>query len=203
MKVLKRTAAIVLVFAMIVGLSGCNEVKKAEETLNSTMTALQTGDFIGAASYIKNDTYYLTKNALLSTYKDNGDLTKDIFSKLSYKINSAEKIDNSLVKMNVDITNVNMKNILSSAVGDLFSLAISSAFDPEKQMSDEEMQNKMAELISEGINAEGAETVTSTVDVNAVKTEDGWKIDADDKVIDAVTGGLLSTAESMGNAFGE
>lgn len=203
MKILKRVAAVMISAAMVMGLSGCNEVEKAENTLNSTMSALQTGDFLTASDYIKN-TEVLTSNETFNTYKDNAEFTKAIFTKLSYKINSAEKIDSSTVKMNVEITNVNMKNVLSSAISDLFTLAFSNAFAPaEEQMSDEDMQNKMIELIAEGINAEGAEPLTNTVDVNAVKTDDGWKIDADNTVIDAVTGGLLSAVESMGSALGE
>lgn len=203
MKILKRIAALMLSAAMVMGLSACNEVEKAENTLNSTMTALQSGDFVTAAGYIK-DTDVLTSNETFNTYKDNADFINAIFSKLNYKINSSELIDNSTVKMNVEITNVNMKTVLSNAISDLFTLAFSNIFaSEEEQMSDEDMQNKMIELIAEGINAEDAETVTNTVDVNAVKTDSGWKIDADNTVIDAVTGGLLSAVESMGSAFGE
>lgn len=193
---LKKFMAIVLSAILITGLGGCSKIEKAESALNSTMEALQEGDFVTAARYIEN-TDVLTSNSTFNTYKDNSDFTKAIFSKLSYKINSAEEIDSSTVKMNVEITNVNMQTIVSNAIGEMFSLALSNIFASEEdQLSEEDMQNKMIEFIIDGINADDAETVTNTVDINAVKTGGSWKIDVDNTVIDAVTGGLLSALGS-------
>ena len=192
----KKFMAIVLSAILITGLGGCSKIEKAESALNSTMEALQEGDFVTAARYIEN-TDVLTRNSTFNTYKDNSDFTKAIFSKLSYKINSAEEIDSSTVKMNVDITNVNMQTIVGNAIGEMFSLALANIFASEEdQLSEEDMQNKMIEFITEGINSDDAETVTNTVDVNAVKTGGSWKIDVDNTVIDAVTGGLLSALGS-------
>lgn len=203
MKILKKITAIIMVLVMSLSLSGCNEEKKAEEALNQTMSALQKGDFLKAGGYIA-DTSALTGNAAFDTYKDNNDFTGAIFSKLTYSVNSVEKTDSSNVKINATVSNVNMGNVISNAIGEIFTLALSNAFAPEEeQMSDEQMQNKMAELIAEGINAEDAEIVSKTVDVNVIKTDDGWKIDADEEVVDAVTGGLLTVAENMENSLSE
>ncbi len=193
---LKKFMAIVLSAILITGLGGCSKIEKAESALNSTMEALQEGDFVTAARYIEN-TDVLTSNSTFNTYKDNSDFTKAIFSKLSYKINSAEEIDSSTVKMNVEITNVNMQTIVGNAIGEMFSLALSNIFASEEdQLSEEDMQNKMIEFIIDGINADDAETVTNTIDVNAVKTDGGWKIDVVNTVINAVTGELLSALGS-------
>lgn len=202
MKILKSGAAIIISVVMIMGLAGCNEVKEAEDALNSVVTALQAGDFEKADRYINNTDSHISAERF-GYYRDEAELRKSIFSRLSYKINSSEKIDNDRVKMNVEFTNVNMKNVLNNAASELFSILdidMFSIFEKERNydkesMGSEELGNTVTELIAEGIQGEKAGTVTNTVDVNAVKTDEGWKIDADDTVTDAMAGGLFTFPE--------
>lgn len=202
MKILKSGTAIIISVIMIMCLIGCNEVKEAEDTLNSVVTVLQAGDFEKADRYINNTDSHISAERF-GYYRDEAELRKVIFSRLSYKINSAEKIDSDRVKMNVEFTNVNMKNVLNNAASELFSILDIDMFsifekertDDKESMSSEELENTVTKLIAEGIQGEKAGTVTNTVDVNAVKTDEGWKIDADDTVTDAMAGGLFTFPE--------
>lgn len=202
MKILKSGAAIIISVVMIMGLAGCNEVKEAEDALNSVVTALQAGDFEKADRYINNTDSHISAERF-GYYRDEAELRKSIFSRLSYKINSSEKVDNDRVKMNVEFTNVNMENVLNNAALELFSILDIDMFSilekertyDKESMSGEELENTVTELIAEGIQGEKAGTVTNTVDVNAVKTDEGWKIDADDAVTDAMAGGLFTFPE--------
>ena len=197
MKTLIKITAMFAAVIMMSALSGCSPEEKAENTFNETMTALQEGDFVKAGLNIA-DTSVITENPLFNVYKDKSEFTGNIFYRMSYSINSVEKIDDSNVKINAEITNVDMESVFADAIGEVFTLAISNAFAPEdEQMSDEDIQYKLAELIAEGINAEDAKMTTSAVDVNTVKTGTGWKIDVSDDVLDAVTGGLVSIADDI------
>lgn len=203
MKIVMKIAAACAAVSMVFGLSGCNEVKNAENTLNSAMESLQKGDFISAAQYIEF-TGDSDQESQFAQFEENQDTAAALFSKMTYTINSSEKTDSSNVKMNVTVTNADMKTVFSNVISDMFSIALSNAFaSEEEQLSDEEMQNKIFELLKDGINDENVQTVTNTVDVNVTKTDGGWKVQVDSDVLDAATGGLVSTAESMGSVFGE
>lgn len=203
MKITKKLVLVSLSVFMLFLLSGCNEEKKAEAALNSVVTALQSGDFETAGKYIKSSEN-LSDNEFFEKTVNTEEAGKAMFSKMSCVVNSVEKTDNSNVVINADIKNVDMKGIISNSISELFSLAFSNALaSEEEQMSDEDMQKKMMELIVNGINADDASIVSKNIDLKVVKTDDGWKVNADENVADAVTGGLVSTVKSFGNMFSE
>lgn len=197
MKVLKKLAVMIVSLAFFASLCGCNEVKDAESALNSAITALQAGDYEKASGYI-NGGEVLDSNGMLNNLENGEELVKALFARLSCKINSSEKIDNDNVKINADITAINTSNAFNNTVSQIFSLAFSG-----KNMSEEEMDSKMIEIFTENLSSEDAETVTNTVDINMIKTDEGWKVDANEEVQDAITGGLVSAAENLGSSLGE
>lgn len=196
MKSLKKLFVLILTLAFLTALCGCNEVKDAESALNSTIAALQEGDYAKASGYI-NGSEILDNNEMLKNAKNTESLVIALFSNLSCSINSSEKIDSTNVKINADITNVNTANAFKNTITQAFSLALSG------NVSQDEMESKILEIFTQNLSGEDAETVTNTVDINMVKTEDGWKIDADEKVQDAITGGLVSAAENLGSSLSE
>lgn len=197
MKILKKLVIMIAVSVFLVALCGCNEVKNAESALNSAVSALQAGDCATATGYI-NGSEILDNNEMFKDFENGEGVMKALFAKLSCKINSSEQVDDNNVKINADITNINTSVAFQNTISQMFSLAFSG-----ENISEEEMENKVIEIFVENLSGEGAETVTSTVDVNMVKTEDGWKIDADEAVQDALTGGLVSAAENLSNSFGQ
>lgn len=197
MKILKKIVLIVVALSFLAALCGCNEVKKAESALNSTVTALQAGDFTTASNYI-DCSEILDNNEMFGDLENGESVMKALFEQLSCKINSSEQVDKDNVKINADITNIDTSAAFQNTISQVFSLAFSG-----EDISEDEMKNKIIEIFTESLSSEDTETVTNTVDINMVKTEDGWKIDADKAVQDAITGGLLSAAENMGNAFGQ
>ena len=44
--------------------------------------------------------------------------------------------------------------------------------------------------------------VTNTVDISLKLTDDQWTIESDDKVLDAMLGGMLSSADSISDSLG-
>ena len=184
MNVLKKVMVMILTLAFLTALCGCNEVKDAEGALNSAIAALQSGDYAKASGYI-NGSEILDNNEMLC------------FSNLSCSINSSEKTDNSNVKINADITNVNTANAFKDTITQAFSLALSG------EVSQDEMESKILEIFAQNLSGEDVETVTSTIDINMVKTDEGWKVDANEELQDAITGGLVSASKNLGNSLGE
>lgn len=192
----KKVLVMILTLAFLAALCGCNEVRDAENALNSAITALQEGDYTKASGYV-NGNEFLENNEMLKNAENTENVAKALFSKLICKINSSEKIDNSNVKINADVTNVNTENAFKNTITQAFSLALSG------NVSQDEMESKILEIFTQNLSGEDVETVTSTIDINMVKTDDGWKVDADEKLQDAITGGLVSAAENFGSSFGE
>lgn len=196
MNVLKKVMVMILTLAFLTALCGCNEVKDAEGALNSAIAALQSGDYAKASGYI-NGSEILDNNEMLKNAENTESLIKAMFSNLSCSINSSEKTDNSNVKINADITNVNTANAFKDTITQAFSLALSG------EVSQDEMESKILEIFAQNLSGEDVETVTSTIDINMVKTDEGWKVDANEELQDAITGGLVSASKNLGNSLGE
>lgn len=70
------------------------------------------------------------------------------------------------------------------------------------QQSEEETNAKMEEILIECINKPDRETVTNTVDITVVKTEDkSWRIKSDDNFLNALTGGLYEAVNGINESF--
>ena len=78
------------------------------------------------------------------------------------------------------------------------------AFLPEDQQpSDEEMNQMYMDKFAEVVEENKDNIVTTEVDIPLTLVDNEWKINATEDVIDAMLGGLYSSANSMSEAFAE
>ena len=118
------------------------------------------------------------------------------FGKLNYKILSSAKVDDSTVTVKVEISNVDMKPVFTEFFTQALQYALTSAFaDP--QPTEEEINQKLEEMFNSCISKEGLATATREVDVKVVKDGDRWIIEGDDKLANALLGGLLDAVEEL------
>lgn len=55
----------------------------------------------------------------------------------------------------------------------------------------------MDKKLAEGVNDPSAKKVTNKVKINMVKVDGDWKVDVDQELLNALTGGLSSIGEEM------
>ena len=131
-------------------------------------------------------------------------ILEKIASGLTYEITgSTEDEEAGTATVSVDFTNIDMGTVMSEWVSDMMTTAIGYAFLPEDQQPSEDELNQMyMDSLTEVMDNNKDNTVTNSVDVQLSLTENKWKIDSSDEVVDAMVGGMMSYADSMGNSFG-
>ena len=87
-----------------------------------------------------------------------------------------------------------MANAMSQAISEMISLASAG-------LSEEELEQKSTEAMISAIANNKDTTYTKEVDISLVKGENNWLIVPDNDLADAITGGLVSYAENINEAF--
>ena len=168
MKRIKSIIATVLALVLLLSLTGCGEIKKAETAVNGMFTAFKNTDIEAAAKYVDVDEINASEDSSDSISTEL--VMKTIFNKLDYKIISSEKVDDTTVKVKTEITVTDMKPVLGEFFTNAMQYAFSTAFS-NPQPTEEETNKKMEEMFIESASKEDLATVTNEVDITVVKTE--------------------------------
>lgn len=198
MKRIKSIIDTILALVLLLSLTGCGEIKKAETAVNGMFTAFKNTDIEAAAKYVDVDEINASEDSSDSISTEL--VMKTIFNKLDYKIISSEKVDDTTVKVKTDITVTDMKPVLGEFFTNAMQYAFSTAFS-NPQPTEEETNKKMEEMFIESASKEDLATVTNEVDITVVKTENNeWKVKSDDTFADALLGGLITAGEELSKA---
>ena len=199
MKRIKSIIDTILALVLLLSLTGCGEIKKAETAVNGMFTAFKNTDIEAAAKYVDVDEINASEDSSDSISTEL--VMKTIFNKLDYKIISSEKVDDTTVKVKTEITVTDMKPVLGEFFTNAMQYAFSTAFS-NPQPTEEETNKKMEEMFIESASKEDLATVTNEVDITVVKTENNeWKVKSDDTFADALLGGLITAGEELSKAF--
>ena len=199
MKRIRSIIATILAIVLLLSLTGCGEIKKAETAVNGMFTAFKNTDIEAAAKYVDVDEINASEDSSDSISTET--VMKTIFNKLDYKIISSEKVDDTTVKVKTEITVTDMKPVLGEFFTNAMQYAFSTAFS-NPQPTEEETNKKMEEMFIESASKEDLATVTNEVDITVVKTENNeWKVKPDDTFADALLGGLITAGEELSKAF--
>jgi len=199
MKRIRSIIATILAIVLLLSLTGCGEIKKAETAVNGMFTAFKNTDIEAAAKYVDVDEINASEDSSDSISTEL--VMKTIFNKLDYKIISSEKVDDTTVKVKTEITVTDMKPVLGEFFTNAMQYAFSTAFS-NPQPTEEETNKKMEEMFIESASKEDLATVTNEVDITVVKTENNeWKVKSDDTFADALLGGLITAGEELSKAF--
>lgn len=202
MKFKKFFAALVAVL-MSFSFAACSatKVESPETVVKNYLDGLAKADFETVDKYSNSSIY----NALIEAEKEDGavpeedsemdkEFIKAMLGNLQYTINSSTE-DGDTATVNATIKNINMSDVMSNMIGQLFALAFSG-------ISEEEMEAKTEELLLSSINENKDNLLEKEVSINLEKTEEGWIIVMDDDFQDAITGGLFSYSENLQESFG-
>lgn len=183
---------------LMLSLTGCGEIKKAETAVNGMFAAFKKLDFEEAQKYVNIEDITKTDN---DTDKNSKLIMETVFDNLNYEIVSSEKIDDNTVIVKTKITATDMKPVMGEFFSKALEYALSTAFSTPHP-TEEETNKKMEEILVECASKPDLATVTNEVDIKVIKTESkNWKIEADETFVNAVLGGLAEAAKEMENAF--
>lgn len=194
---MKKVLLMIFSILMVLTFMGCGSTVSPEKTVDAMMTAVKEWDVETMKSYISADEFYSAADMdMQSEAMEN--TVKKLVAYMSYTITdtSAEK-DSAVVSL--QITNVDMKSVLSETLTQVLALAFSGV-----DLSDEAAEAKILELYSAAIENNKTNLVTNTAALNLTKTDDGWTIEKpSEEFFDAVFGGLITAAKETNDLFSD
>ncbi len=199
MRKIKSAAAILLSLVLTLSLTACGEIQKAETAVNGMFEAVKSLNFEEAGKYISDSG--------IEELADAPDEATEMFvekvcGNMSHEIVSSEKADDGSVLVKTNITSIDMKPVLENFLVKAVEYTFSTG-SLGTQMTDEESQAKMQEILAECISAPDLATVTNEVDIKVAPDDNGeWKIEGDDALASAMLGNLTESLENIDEALG-
>ena len=185
---------------MVMSVSGCGEVEKAKKSVDEMFGAFETVNLEQINTYLNTDE--LSSLELLTDDSKSEEVFKLMFSKLSHNIISVEEADENTIVVKTEITTIDMGLVFQEWMQESIKMAFDGAFSGES-LSEDEYNKKVEEQLLEILKKEDRQTVTNTVDIKYVKTDNKWDIQVDDKLTDALLGGLISFMDSFAAGLGD
>lgn len=194
---MKRILSLVCVFIMVFTLVSCGG-ESPEQAVNNALTAVKKLDEDTIERYFGEDDLLGSDDVDddIEDIIDTDESSKLLIEKLSFDVLSSE-IDGDRAVVETEITNIDLQSIFIEYLEESFEIIMARAFDAEADEDDEELEVELEQLFTNLLSDEDNELVTSTVDINLLKDESGWKIDLDDDLLDAIFGGLFSMIDGM------
>lgn len=185
-KLFLKIISIMLVMAALVG---CSSAPPPSKVVENFFKALQENNYQEIGKYIEGDTDKIGK----FNNEDEEKLTKAITSKLKYEIVSTENKGNEAT-VKVKVTAPDLLKITSKTISELMGIAFATAFSDDSQQLD--MEKLTQQYFLNSVSDPNAPMVTTEVDIKLVKKDNAWYIQANDDLLNAITG-------NMAKAFGE
>ncbi len=204
MRKVKRFMCMVLTIAFIVSLAGCSSRASAKSVVDNAIQAFQNADIESMQQYW-GDTDLTSSEDSLEDDVYTQQLLELLSSGLTYEItDSSEDVKAGTATVTVELTNIDMSTVFSEWMGEIFSQALVYAFLPaEQQPSEEELNDLSMELFQEAIENHTDDKVANTIDIPLSLVENKWKIDQSDEIIDAMTGGMMTSLSSLDDIFND
>ena len=194
---MKKLMCMVLAIALMVPLAGCSRAS-AESVVEDAIQAFQSADVDAIRqSWGNTDLASSEDSAEEDAYTQQ--LLEPIASGLTYQItDSTEDAKAGTATVTVEFTSIDMNAVFSEWMGELVSQALGYAFLPaHQQPSEEELSELSIEIFCDVVENHTDDKVTNTVDIPLSLVENEWKIDTSDEVLDAMTGGMITTLTSL------
>ncbi len=191
----KRVLLSLLVITVIMVAVGCS-APKPEKTVEAFMDAITSANYAAASTYcISVDSAAM--EVLSPEEEESERLATAIFSRLTYKLGDTS-VSGDEAAVSLAVTAPSMAPITATVMGEMFAVALAMAFSED---ASEEMLNEMwIAKFQEKITAEDAPMVTNEITITLIKTNDGWLIQMDDALANALTGNMISAFAEMNDS---
>lgn len=191
---MKKITSLILLVSIAFSIASCGEkIIGPKDSINNFFEAINTYDETKIIEYSNDES--LTN--LVKKSEDNNGIDKDLivflFNNLSYSITNVTE-NGDAATADIEITNTDMKNIMSKFMKEVISFAFSE--EATNEITDEELKTKYKKILSSIIDENKDITVTNSVSVNLIKSNKNWKIEINKDLTNAITGDLANVADS-------
>lgn len=181
--IFKKLTSVVFMTILAVSLVGCGA--KPEETAKNYLDAIKQQDIQKAVSLTKDND---SKEELKFDNNDQEKVVKAVFSKIDYTLgNVKKKGDTATVK--ASITSIDLPKVTANMMKELLPNMMAQALSQENV--DKKKQEAMVyESMLKSINDPNAPKTKTDVTMKLVKGDKGWLIEADEQLVNALTGNI-------------
>lgn len=180
MKKLKKVLAVLVAGLMLFTFASCGSSPESAVTsyLDSLVNA--DGDAINEALG--------TDNELKEIFGDT-DLSK-LFSSMTYEVVSTKETDENNAVVKVKITNKDIGSQMPKAYNEVYNYAFANAFSGKSEAELTKAVSKIfVKYVKKALDSD--KTVTNEVSVKVKNGDDGWEIEENDELTNAILGGML------------
>lgn len=203
---MKKVICAALALLLVFSLAGCSG-EKPEEVVERVTQAIKEGKIESVKGNIdlsaldklfpasEEESKKATDETLLSEGQETAFPVEKMLDKITVKILSSEKDgDNATVK--AECTAVDLTEFLKGYMQKSMEMALD--FTKDDAAKDEELNKYATDYLAQ----EDVPMKTTTVDIKLTKSDKTWKITSTTEYLDALTGGYLSTMQSLAESFG-
>ena len=163
------------------------------KTVDDMFNAIKDGNTEEMKKYISIDEEKSSDNTDSSADESTESL-KIVVKNLKYDVVSSKtKLNECELKLNV--TNKDLKAVITNYMYDAFSIAFSSAFGNKDE---KELEKTLIEALEKQYNSEDVQEVTNSVTLNLKKENGKWKISCDnEELLNAILPGYSTISDSL------
>ncbi|NDL67540.1 DUF4878 domain-containing protein [Anaerotalea alkaliphila] len=195
---MKKISALVLAFIMVAGLTGCGLFGvRAEDAAKEFLEAVKAADKEAISKYVSYEELMEISDEEAADEEDatqSEEFIKLMLNGMTYAILESKE-DGAEATVKVEITNIDMKNVMGEYIKEAFGLAFANAFSEE--MDEEAMEKELTDMLVRMMEENKDKTVTNTVDMKMKKVDKQWKVDADEELQNAILGDLAKVVEDF------
>lgn len=201
---MKKVLCIFLVVVLCVSFSACGSSRaSAESVVETAIQAFQTADSAKISEYWGDGSVSVSESESPENAEMTQQMMEAIAGGLTYSITGSEEDEAAgTATVTVEFTNIDMSTVISSWIGDMFSIAMQYAFVPEDQRpSDEELNQMYMDSFMPLIEENKDNTVTNTAEIELTLVDDNWQIVYSEENLDMMLGGMLSALSGISSAL--
>ena len=198
---MKRVLALLLAFALVLGMAACSSGPKPEDTVKKFFEAMKTFDVETMQSCVEGE--YDATEMLTEEEEDMTgliDYLKENAKTLTYKISSSEvKEDKAKVGVSVEYTDT------SEVIGDAFATYIMALFSMmfSEDATEEDLEKAFTEGLANAIETKETTRATEDLSLDLILKDGVWKLtDVPEETANVMLGNLMHAMDGLDDLFG-
>ncbi|GAA0063346.1 DUF4878 domain-containing protein [Clostridium sp. CTA-1] len=191
--IFKKLMPVIFITLLSISLTGCSP--KPDETVKGFFGALKQQDIKKASTFINVNSFYKELKVDEFDSKEQEKIVKAVLSKFDYSLGDVEK-NGHTATAKVSVTSIDLGKITTKTIDEILPNLIDEAFSQGK-IDEKKQQAVIIQHMLNSINDPNAPKIKTNITVKLVKGDNGWLIEPDEELANALSGNLYSVAKKF------
>ncbi|GAA0081615.1 DUF4878 domain-containing protein [Clostridium sporogenes] len=191
--IFKKLMPVIFITLLSISLTGCSP--KPDETVKGFFGALKQQDIKKASTFINVNSFYKELKVDEFDSKEQEKIVKAVLSKFDYSLGDVEK-NGHTATAKVSVTSIDLGKITTKTIDEILPNLIDEAFSKGK-IDEKKQQAVIIQHMLNSINDPNAPKIKTNITVKLVKGDNGWLIEPDEELANALSGNLYSVGKKF------